>query len=473
MHILNQELYRFDYALPIYNWYYPLFNRIRKDLNSNLKKAYHRLETTIVRSRGLYFHIPFCSSICSFCPFVKNLVKNVNIVEDYTKALIREIELKASYESISGIPIGAIFFGGGSPSVLSSNQILRIGDALKNNFDLSKMKEFSFEMSINDLSSEKMLSIRKIGVTHSRIGVQTFNPIYRKIFNLKTPLKTIVEVAQSLKKIFPYVSFDMLCAIDGQTIEEFSYDLKKAIDLGLSNIAFYPINNVVTPINLHQKFEKEGLQPLSGQKKLLMNVFLNDFMRANSFLPHNGHEYVKVNNEEAIKEQVLTRNYSFLYHKYVYGYHDYEVIGFGLNALSIMNHFVANNTQSREQYVEGLLKKNVLKFTIGEHEEEADYSKGIILHLPYHGYIEKQKIQWKKVNTETLKSLNQLKVAGLVSETENEYKLTHDGWNWYVNLMYYLSPAKEQRILDQFIEKKSKEKGRRLGNNTIPTKISK
>ncbi len=455
--------------MPIYNWYYPLVNDPVDSLESNPHRFFSHLDSSKIKSRALYFHIPFCTSICSFCPFVKMKAVNDGRIERYTKALITEIELKAAHDSVSSIPIGAIFFGGGSPSVLSPNQIVRIGETIRTRFDLSEMREFSFEMSVADITTDKVAALREIGVTNARFGVQSFNPVYRNLFDLTTTISTIKRTAKLLSASFPNVSFDMLYGMDGQTHEEFLSDIEEAVSLGIRNIAFYPINNLVTQIRLHRKYEKCGRFPTSGIEKHRMNVILNRVLRRNGFLPHNGHEFVKVPEDELVPNPVLTSSYTFYYHKHVYGYSDHDMIGFGTNALSSSREYIACNTASLDSYIEKLLKSETWDFRVGRHGEDTDASKGVILHLPYFGHIDKNRIDWDMVFPETTEALQSLVEIDMINETGSKFELTHEGWLSYVNLMYFLSPSSEKRVLDSYIEKCSNESGRRVENCTLRT----
>ena len=96
MKIYNNKILKFNYFIPIYNWYYPLTNFKAIDLEENPNNVFKQLETSIVKSRAFYFHIPFCKSICTFCPFVRTQPQNFQVIEKYTQALIHEIELKVN-----------------------------------------------------------------------------------------------------------------------------------------------------------------------------------------------------------------------------------------------------------------------------------------------------------------------------------------------------------------------------------------
>ncbi len=468
MKLLNDGLIKFDRQLPIFNWFYPLQFEHVTNIPAEQKLAmYGTLDSSKVRSRAFYFHIPFCETICSFCPFIRGTYHGNEIVERYTQALIREIEWKARFPSLCEVPVEAIFFGGGTPSVLSAEQILRIGAAIHKHYDLRQIKEFSFEMEVKSVTREKVAAMREIGVTHARFGLQTFNSFYRDLFALTATLDQIYAAAELLCEFMPYTSFDILYGMNGQTEEDFVKDLQQAVALGTPTIDVYPIDNIATQIKLHRASEEAGLAPQSALSRFSMNVLLNAYMRTMGFLPHNGHGYVRAPQEELRKQPIVTDHYSFQYHEHVYGHDDRELIGFGVSAISSMNGCTITNLSSREKYMKQVLEDGIWDVTLSKHHPVADASRGVILHLPYHGFVEKSKIRWDEVHPDTMSALGELTDAKLITETPDRYELTQVGWYWYVNVMYYLTPKREQRLLNKFIAERLQEPGRKVEVNQI------
>ena len=449
MRLRPDDVLKFDQVLPMFNWFYPLANQeLDPVCSAAILSSPPPLRANL---RALYVHIPFCESICTFCPFTRSAKQSDEAVDVYVDGLIREIEMKARYPEVASVPVEAIFFGGGSPSILTGEHFRRIGAALRASFDLSALREFSVEMSLRDLTEDKIQAMREVGVSHARFGVQTFNEEYRRHFGLTTPLDLVYENVTILQDLFPFVSFDMLYGMDGQTEGEFVEDLEKAVRVGTRNIAFYPINNLVTQPSLHRSLQESGRRPLSGATRFYMNILLRKFMEASGFLPHNGHEYVAVDDSELRASPVTTRTYTFLYHRNLYGCSDREVLGFGLNAMSVTNGYVFQNTSSLPIFIKAVQGGRLPIAYIGQHDETTYQSRGVILHLPYHGYLGREQVTWEAVHPETLCALDEVVKAGLVQETTGGYELTREGWYWYVSLMYYLSPRQEQSQIDRFI----------------------
>ncbi|HVZ39474.1 MAG TPA: radical SAM protein [Candidatus Kapabacteria bacterium] len=449
MHLTNLAGLPFNRFLPIYNWLYPLTGKRSKRFS-----GIHALDVLSAlqpaRGRALYLHIPFCETICTFCPFVRGGYRDPSIIDAYVDALETEIRIKASYPLVTDPPVRSIFVGGGTPSLLEPDHIRRIGAALAQHFDLSQLTEFSFECEVKSVTPERIGAMREIGVTHARFGLQTFSPEYRRLFNLTSTIDQIERATTMFSDAFPYVSCDILYGMNGETVDELRNDLNRVCDLGLRNIDIYPINNVVTQPKLHASFADEGLAPTSGLTKFYMNIYVRETMRERGYLPHNGHGYVKVPKDELDGDPVVTDRYSFVYHEHVYGYPGYDLLGFGTNAVSSFEGFSITNAASRNGYIASLAD-GIIPMTVRKHEHDIDACRPLALSLPYHGAARKEWIDWPSLHESAWERLQRLIAHGLVAETSNAFELTRTGWEWYSSVMHYLLPPAEQSAVDTII----------------------
>ena len=128
----TQPVIKFNKQLPISNWAYP-FHR-DEDRNPDQLAPYSIAKRTEIQRRAIYIHIPFCETICNFCPFHRDKYKSRLEIDQYLRALVAEMDLKRNY--IGYYKVNAIFVGGGTPSLLSPPQIEFLGEAIARNFDL-------------------------------------------------------------------------------------------------------------------------------------------------------------------------------------------------------------------------------------------------------------------------------------------------------------------------------------------------
>ena len=447
MKLLNNGVYLFDKSFPIHTWY-PILDG--KELpNDELIFALENLDTTEIKERALYFHIPFCEkNICSFCTFPRKLINNPEEIDNYVECLIKEIELKSQYKSIGKVPVKSIFFGGGTPSVLTANHIQKLGAKIHENFDLSELKEWSFENNIQSITEDKLIALKSIGVTHVRAGVQSLNKKYRKYFDLVPTVSEVKEKVRLLKKHFENVCIDIIYGINGQTIDEFMLDVHEACRLDTKLIDFYPLTQPKGNMKLKNLFIEDGLIPKNEMQLLGFMMILREMMKNYGYAPHNGHGFVKSNDLDSI----YTKEYVFEYHKACLGYGNGDVIGFGSGASSRTISYGFDNYSNVTEYQKAL-KKDKLPTHVFSIKNNLFYSKSISSHLPYFGYADKNKIDWGKIDNATKVNFEELLKAGVIIEEDEQYKLSQLGWYWNHVLSYYLSPEADRLILESSLEK--------------------
>lgn len=451
MKILDKGFFIFDSAFPMHTWYPVLDGKLIESTPNN-NDIYNQIDTSDISKRALYFHIPFCEgNICSFCSFSRKIKTSDEEVDKYVSALIREIEIKSQYEKISQVPIHSIFFGGGTPSILTPVHIRKIGLAIKKHFNLTKLKEFSFENNIHSVTEEKLIALKEIGVTHVRAGVQSLNPKYRSYFDLLTNVDEVYYKLDIMKKYFENVCIDMIYGINGQTIEEFIEDIHLACSIGTKLIDFYPLTQPTSNMKLGKLFTEQGLEPKSELEIMGFGIILKEILKSYGYIAHNGHGFVKVSDSYAQSSSVTSQDYCFEYHKCTMGYDDGDVVGFGAGASSKFINYGMCNIRNISQYISSL-DDNIILSDIYEVNPELHYSKGITTHLPYFGYAEKNKLDFSKMSAEVIDCLETLLSKGIIYEDINKYYIRPDAWYWDNVLMYYLSPDCEKNILDSFIK---------------------
>jgi coproporphyrinogen III oxidase-like Fe-S oxidoreductase len=455
----GKSLIKFDRQFPIYNFFFPSQSKERAAVAAPQVWAEAARQ---VRSRALYFHIPFCDTICNFCPFTRGRYSSRAVIDDYFAMLLAEIRLKADLIDLKQVPVSAIFFGGGTPSLLDPEQIVELGALIRSTFDLSHLREFSFEVEVKSLTPERAQAMRAIGVTHPRFGLQTFSPKWRETFDLTASLDQIHDAAALLKRLFPYQTFDILYGMSGQDEEELIADLQAAVALGTTNVDIYPIDNIVTQVGLHAKLERAGATPTSAMRKFGMNVLVDQAMRHAGFMPHNGHGYVRT----LATSDVVSDAYSFVYHEHVYGYHDYDLMGFGVNAISSTMGHVMTQTHSKKVYREAVAQGRI-PCEISRHDRALDFARPLVLRLPYHGRIDTRNVRWDSVHPEVIDKLERLKQERFVVEDGESLSLTKLGWYWYVNLMYFLMPSADQLLMNGMVIDQLKDPGRRFSKREL------
>jgi oxygen-independent coproporphyrinogen-3 oxidase len=184
--------------------------------------------------KALYVHIPFCDKICSFCPFNK-VLKKEDLVEKYISALEREINSYAQTKYVKTSHFGAVNFGGGTPSSLRAEQLVKIISFIKEKLIIDPDAFISVEGSPSNFSEDKLAALYKIGVNRVSFGVQTFNQKLGEVIELPQSSTRSIEILKNARKIgYNNICIDFIYNLPSQSIEDWKEDVQKAIVFSLT-----------------------------------------------------------------------------------------------------------------------------------------------------------------------------------------------------------------------------------------------
>lgn len=186
---------------------------------------------------GIYIHIPFCKSRCSYCDFATDVYRGNDAVERYVAALCAEI---TSSELQVTNAIETVYFGGGTPSLLSANQLEKILDAVHKKFAVEREIEFTLEMNPATVTIEKLRDFRILGVNRASFGVQTFNDRALKLLARGHDADDARHTFELLRAAgFDNISFDLIGGLPGQTLADWEKNLDEALGLNPEHLSLY------------------------------------------------------------------------------------------------------------------------------------------------------------------------------------------------------------------------------------------
>ena len=219
------------------------------------------LETEPVQSTalGLYTHIPFCRKRCKFCYFRVYTNQNAKAIQRYVEALSREVEILSQKPGVAGRQLRFVYFGGGTPSYLSSRQLLGLRDHFRKFITWDHADEVTFECEPGTLSLDKVRTLKEIGVTRVSLGVENFNDQILEE-NGRAHLSQEIETAYGwIQQVgFPQVNIDLISGMIGETDENWHRCVERAIEMSPDNITIYqmelPFNTVIS-----REMKEQGL----------------------------------------------------------------------------------------------------------------------------------------------------------------------------------------------------------------------
>lgn len=191
----------------------------------------------VVPAAGVYIHVPFCKSRCSYCDFATDVYRSGDAVERYVEALCSEI---GSVNESRIRNLDTIYFGGGTPSLLTPVQVERILNSVNSVFSVADNAEVTMEMNPATVTAESLAGYRELGVNRASFGVQTFNDRDLKLLarghdanDARTTFKLLREAG------FDNISFDLIAGLPGQTMDDWRRNLGEAVSMSPEHLSLY------------------------------------------------------------------------------------------------------------------------------------------------------------------------------------------------------------------------------------------
>ncbi len=185
---------------------------------------------------GIYLHIPFCKQACYYCAF--HFSTNLKLKSLVVEAMRKEIVLRQDY--LKGMPIASIYFGGGTPSLLTLEEIERLLNQVVQSFPIASEAEITLEANPDDLTLEKLQGLRHMGVNRLSIGIQSFNDQALHYMNrAHTSAMAQNSIAWARTAGFDNLNIDLIYAIPGMTMLDWHADLTQALLLAPEHISAY------------------------------------------------------------------------------------------------------------------------------------------------------------------------------------------------------------------------------------------
>jgi oxygen-independent coproporphyrinogen-3 oxidase len=236
---------------------------------------------------SIYIHIPFCKHRCAYCDF-NTYAGQEDSIPAYVDALIREIEFIGLHaEQMS---IHTVFFGGGTPSLLSAPQFDSIMDALNAAFAFAADAEVTIEANPGTVSPEKLTAIRKAGINRISFGVQSTNTEELRMLEREHDFFTVIEAVSTARKAgFDNLNLDLIYGLPEQTLQTWQTTLQRIVELHPEHISAYALTlEHGTPFG---RWSAKGLLPLPNP-----DLAADMYEYAEEFLESQGYVHYEISN---------------------------------------------------------------------------------------------------------------------------------------------------------------------------------
>ena len=202
---------------------------------------------------GIYIHIPFCKQACHYCDF--HFSTSLKKKEEMVLALAKEIQLRK--DELGNEVVATIYFGGGTPSILTVEEIQFLIDTIYQNFDVVENPEVTLEANPDDLSDEQIIKLSKTPINRLSIGIQSFFEHDLKLMNRAHNADEAKRCLETATKYFDNITVDLIYGIPNMSNERWLQNIETALSFGIPHISSYALT--VEPKTALDKFIKKGL----------------------------------------------------------------------------------------------------------------------------------------------------------------------------------------------------------------------
>ena len=317
--------------------------------NKWYKKVLFNVEGRIILKKelGIYLHIPFCVQKCRYCDFL-SFPAEEEIQVKYVKKMEEEIRRFPQKERWT---IKTIFFGGGTPSILGSTQIIELMQVLKEEFSIEKDAEISIECNPGTVDKEKLYAYGEAGINRISFGLQSSDARELKLLGRIHTYETFLESYEMARTCgFYNINVDLMSALPGQTVQSWNQTLKNVLDLNPEHISAYSLM-IEEGTPFYDLYEKDLELREAGKPCRLLPSEEEErrmYYDAKRMMEEYGYFRYEISN-------YAKQGYECRHNIRYWERKDYA--GFGIGAAELIENIRFKNTCNLKEYMEGQFKK--------------------------------------------------------------------------------------------------------------------
>lgn len=236
----------------------------------------------------LYLHIPFCRKACHYCDF--HFSTDTDYADRMVNAICTEIVLRKSEIKE---PLETIYFGGGTPSVLTRSQLEKIFRVIHDSYLIKENVEVTLEANPDDLSQEKLIELKEAGINRLSIGIQSFRDEDLIWMNRSHSTNEAIQCVQNAQKIgFSNITIDLIYGIPSLSASDWEKNLMQAVKLNPQHISAYCLT-IEKKTVLGHRFNKGEMKPIDEDQASEQFLFMRDFLSKNGYFQYEVSNFSK------------------------------------------------------------------------------------------------------------------------------------------------------------------------------------
>jgi oxygen-independent coproporphyrinogen III oxidase len=296
---------------------------------------------------SLYFHIPFCDTVCFYCGCNKVATKNRGHARPYLDRLKRELELQAACFDATR-PVSQLHWGGGTPTFLSHDEMTELMAATREHFTLrpDALGEFSIEVDPREASAKTIVHLRNLGFNRLSLGVQDFDPLVQRAINRIQPLEMTASVMRAARATgFHSIGVDLIYGLPHQTVDSFSRTLDMMLALAPDRLSVFGYAHMPKLFKMQRQMDASAL-PSPAVRFTLLRLVVERLTSA-------GYVYIGMDHFALPSDELAIAQAQRTLHRNFQGYStraECDLIGFGASSIGKVGDVYAQNAKDLPGY---------------------------------------------------------------------------------------------------------------------------
>ncbi|MDR9499315.1 MAG: oxygen-independent coproporphyrinogen III oxidase [Hydrogenovibrio sp.] len=405
------------------------------------------------RQLSLYFHIPFCDTVCFFCACNKIWTRDRKKTTPYLERLFKEIELQSRLFD-SSRKVDQLHLGGGTPTFISQDEMRQLMETTRRHFNLhdDDSGEYSIEIDPREASRESVLGLRELGFNRMSLGVQDFDERVQKAVNrIQTESETFEVLEAAHESGFMSVNIDLMYGLPHQTEQSFLKTLDRVLESNPDRFSIFNYAHMPAMFPTQKKMD-ESAMPGPDEKLAIMHAATERLLQAGYIYIGMDH-FAKPDDELAVaqREETLYRNFQ--------GYSTHaecDLIGMGATSISLLNNTYAQNHKSLNDYYAAIDSGELAVFRGVTLSEDDELRRDVITRLMSHFHLNFERLsqQWGIVFSEyfakELENLAPMVEDGLITLSDSDIYVTAAGRLLIRNICMVFDAYMQDKLPNRF-----------------------
>ncbi|MCU0784354.1 MAG: oxygen-independent coproporphyrinogen III oxidase [Verrucomicrobia bacterium] len=442
---------KYNVAGPRYTSYPPA-TKFTDAISWNQLSAKIEANNRTARDRSIYFHIPFCETLCWFCGCTTVITLNHDKGKDYIDYLGREVAQMAANLNPDR-KVVQLHFGGGSPTFLRPDEIRRLGEIIHKHFTFSPDIEASVEVDPRRLTRDHMAALREIGFNRASMGVQDFNSKVQEAVHRTQPREMTQQAMDWMRELgYGSINLDLIYGLPHQTVESFSETLDTVLEMKPDRLAVFSYAHVPWIKPAQKILEQQEHLPPAEVKLQLLKTVIERLTEGNRYVYVGMDHFARPDDELAVaqRNKQLQRNFQ--------GYSTRagsDIYAFGMSGVSQVPDAYWQNEKELPKYQEavdaGRVPLHKAYFVTAEDKIRREAIMRVMcdLSLDFAAMSQKLGINFEQHFASELALLAPFEADGLVKRTPTGLEVTDTGRLFIRNIAMcfdnMLAPAGERR----------------------------